>query len=53
MTRHEMVKKMSQWKLTDDLIKQFVDHLFKPRELRTLIIYAANKLKEMENAENG
>lgn len=48
----ELIKKMSKWKLTDDMIKQFVDHLFKPHELRTLIIHATKRLKEMEDSDS-
>jgi len=47
--RGRIIQQMSQWKLTDSLIRQFVNGLFAPRELRTLIKHAVNRLKEIES----
>jgi hypothetical protein len=49
MTNVEIYNKMKKWKITEPLIKQFVNGLFKPYELRILITHAVKRLKELES----
>jgi hypothetical protein len=47
-SRRKLIQAMSEWKLTEPLIKQFINKLYKPSELRTVIKHATKRLKELE-----
>jgi hypothetical protein len=48
-SRRQLIQAMSEWKLTEPMIKQFIDKLYKPSELRVLINHAVKRLKELES----